>query len=242
MPVGLKAPEKLLPVNGVRLAAVHSGIKADANIKDLVLIELAESARLASVFTTNKFCAAPVLVAKEHLAENSTPRYLLINSGNANAGTGERGFQDALQSCRRVASQNGLHENSVLPFSTGVIAADLPIDKISNAIPDLISKLDADAWLDAAQGIMTTDTLPKAVSRVVEIDNQAVTITGIAKGSGMIRPDMATMLAYVATDAKIDQLELQTMIEQAVDCSFNAITVDGDTSTNDACILMATGA
>ena len=241
MPVGLKAPEKLLPVNGVRLAAIHSGIKADANIKDLVLIELSESARLASVFTTNKFCAAPVLVAKEHLAENSTPKYLLINSGNANAGTGERGYQDALDSCRRVASLSGFDKNAVLPFSTGVIAANLPIDKISNAIPDLIDKLDTDAWLDAAQGIMTTDTLPKAFSRMVEIDNQAVIITGIAKGSGMIRPDMATMLAYVATDAKIDQLELQAMIEQAVDCSFNAITVDGDTSTNDACILMATG-
>ena len=242
MPVGLKAPEKLLSVNGVRLAAIHSGIKADANIKDLVLIELAESVSLASVFTTNKFCAAPVQVAKEHLAANKTPRYLLINSGNANAGTGKRGYQDALQSCRRVASLNGLDENAVLPFSTGVIAADLPIDEISNAIPDLIDKLDTNAWLDAAQGIMTTDTLPKAVSRVVEINNQAVTITGIAKGSGMIRPDMATMLAYVATDAKIDQLELQVMIERAVDCSFNAITVDGDTSTNDACILMATGA
>ena len=242
MPVGLKAPEKLLPVNGVRLAAVHSGIKADANIKDLVLIELAESSRLASVFTTNKFCAAPVVVAKEHLARNDAPRYLLINSGNANAGTGERGYQAALQCCRRVASLNSLNENSVLPFSTGVIAADLPVDKISNAIPGLIDELETDAWLDAAQGIMTTDTLPKAVSRVIEIDNQLVTITGMAKGSGMIKPDMATMLAYVATDAKIDPLELQAIIELAVDCSFNAISVDGDTSTNDACILMATGA
>jgi len=242
MAVGLKAPEKLLPVNGVRLAAVHSGIKADANIKDLVLIELSESTRLASVFTTNKFCAAPVLVAKDHLAENTTPRYLLINSGNANAGTGEQGYQYALQSCRRVASLNGLDDNTVLPFSTGVIAADLPVDKICNAIPDLINNLDTDTWLDAAQGIMTTDTLPKAISRQVEIGNQAVTITGIAKGSGMIRPDMATMLAFVATDARIDRLELQVMIEQAVACSFNAITVDGDTSTNDACILMATGA
>jgi len=242
MSVGLKAPDKLLPVKGVRLAAVHSGIKADSSIKDLVLIELAKSSSLAAVFTTNKFCAAPVLVAKEHLARNTKPRYLLINSGNANAGTGDHGYQNALESCRQVASINDLDEIAVLPFSTGVIAADLPLGKITDAIPGLVDTLDTDAWLQAAQGIMTTDTLPKAVSRVVEINNQSVTITGIAKGSGMIKPDMATMLAYVATDAKINQVELQAMIEQAIDCSFNAITVDGDTSTNDACILVASGA
>ena len=242
MPVGLKAPDKLLPVKGIRLAAVHSGIKADASIKDLVLIELAESSNLAAVFTKNKFCAAPVVVAKQHLARNNNPRYLLINSGNANAGTGDQGYQNALESCRRVASLNNLDESSVLPFSTGVIAAELPLGKISDAIPGLVDKLDSGAWLQAAQGIMTTDTLPKAVSRVIEVDNQSVTITGIAKGSGMIKPDMATLLAFVATDAKIDQINLQTMIERAIDCSFNAITVDGDTSTNDACILIASGA
>jgi glutamate N-acetyltransferase/amino-acid N-acetyltransferase len=182
------------------------------------------------------------VVAKEHLARNYNPRYLLINSGNANAGTGDRGYQNALESCRRVASINDLDVSSVLPFSTGVIATELPLGKILDAIPGLVGKLDTDAWLQAAQGIMTTDTLPKAVSRVVEINDQSVTITGIAKGSGMIKPDMATMLAYVATDAQINQIELQAMIEQAVDCSFNAITVDGDTSTNDACILIASGA
>lgn len=242
MAVGLKVPEKLLAIEGVRLAATHSGIKADANRQDLVLIELAEQSSVASVFTTNKFCAAPVVVAKEHLARTNTPRYLLINSGNANAGTGDKGYQAALTCCRRVSCLTEIDESQVLPFSTGVIAADLPVEKISKAIPGLIEELDTDAWLDAAQGIMTTDTLPKAFSRTVEIGNQLVTITGIAKGSGMIKPDMATMLAYVATDAKIDQPALQAMIEETVDRSFNAITVDGDTSTNDACILVATGA
>lgn len=241
MPVGLKAPESLQPIEGIRLAAMHSGIKSTPGVPDLVLIELAESSNFAAVFTTNKFCAAPVVVAREHLKKNKHPRYLLINSGNANAGTGDRGYQAAILSCQAVAHISGLAEIDVLPFSTGVIAAPLPVEKVQQAVPDLYYQLDTEAWLDAAQGIMTTDTLPKAVSRTVETGNNRITITGMAKGSGMIKPDMATMLAYVATDAKIGHAELQELLYEAVDCSFNAITVDGDTSTNDACVLIATG-
>lgn len=241
MPVGLKAPENLLPISGIRLAAIHSGIKSDPEIKDLVLIEMNESAKSAAVFTTNKFCAAPVIVAREHLAENQSPRYLLINSGNANAGTGESGYQNAIESCRQLAKLQGLDKNAVLPFSTGVIAAELPIKKISQGIPALVDKLNSDAWRPAAEGIMTTDTLPKAFSREIIIDNVAVSITGITKGSGMIKPDMATMLAFVATDAKIESEALDNYLKQAVAVSFNSITVDGDTSTNDACVLIATG-
>ncbi|MDH5355659.1 MAG: bifunctional glutamate N-acetyltransferase/amino-acid acetyltransferase ArgJ [Gammaproteobacteria bacterium] len=241
MPVGLKVPEKLLPIAGVRLAAIHSGIKSNSEIKDLVLIEMNEPANCATVFTTNKFCAAPVVVAREHLAENPSPRYLLINSGNANAGTGESGYQNAIESCRQLADLQGLDRNSVLPFSTGVIAAELPVEKISQALPALIGNLNSDAWLSAAEGIMTTDTLPKAFSREIIIDGAAVSITGIAKGSGMIKPDMATMLSYLATDARIDSVVLDNYLKQAVEVSFNSITVDGDTSTNDACVLIATG-
>lgn len=241
MAVGLKPPENLLPIAGIRLAAIHSGIKSDPEIKDLVLIEMHESANCAAVFTTNKFCAAPVVVAREHLAENQTPRYLLINSGNANAGTGESGYQHAIESCRRLAELQGLDRNSVLPFSTGVIAAELPIKKVQRGVEILVDKLSSDAWLSAAEGIMTTDTLPKAFSHEIVIDNKPVTITGIAKGSGMIKPDMATMLAFVATDAKIKRDVLDDFLNQAVDCSFNSITVDGDTSTNDACVLIASG-
>lgn len=241
MPVGLRAPKSLLPVRGIRLSATHSGIKSTQGVKDLVLIELADSSNLAAVFTTNKFCAAPVVVAKEHLDADKKPRYLLVNSGNANAGTGDSGYRVAIQSCQAVAQATGLTEEVVLPFSTGVIAAQLPIEKIQQAVPDLHQRLDPNAWLDAAQGIMTTDTLPKAISRTIEIDNSTITITGMAKGSGMIKPDMATMLAYVATDADIDRAELQSLLQEAVDCSFNAITVDGDTSTNDACVMIATG-
>ena len=241
MPVGLKAPGQLLPVPGIRLAATHSGIKAGATVKDLVLIEINPTACTSAVFTTNKFCAAPVVVAKEHLEENNSPRFLLINSGNANAGTGELGYRHALQNCERVANLTSLCANHVLPFSTGVIASELPVDKIDTAIPSLLEKLDEDAWLDAAQGIMTTDTLPKAISHQVEIEGKRVTITGIAKGSGMIKPDMATMLAFVATDAQIDKSVLQNYLQKAIEVSFNAITVDGDTSTNDACVLIASG-
>ncbi len=241
MPVGLKAPESLLPVEGIRVAAIHCGIKSDPDIKDLVLVELYEFSSVAAVFTSNKFCAAPVIVAREHLSKNGSPRYLLINSGNANAGTGDSGYKKAILSCQAVAIAAGIEESDVLPFSTGVIAAQLPVEKIQQAVPILFHRLDSDAWMEASQGIMTTDTLPKAVSRTVEVDDAVITITGMAKGSGMIKPDMATMLAYVATDAKIEQTELQNLLQEVVDQSFNAITVDGDTSTNDACVLIATG-
>lgn len=246
MAVGLKQTGKLLPVPGIRLSATHSGIKSDPDVTDLVLVEVSEKATLAATFTTNKFCAAPVTVAKEHLekqllVKHGAIRYLLINSGNANAGTGEQGYQDAIACCQAVGEKGfGLAEQ-VLPFSTGVIAAKLPADTICAAIPGLFDSLHEDNWLEAAQGIMTTDTLPKAISEQVNVSGQTVTITGITKGSGMIKPDMATMLAYVATDAKIEKSLLNDLIKQAVACSFNSITVDGDTSTNDACILIATG-
>jgi glutamate N-acetyltransferase/amino-acid N-acetyltransferase len=242
MAVGLKQPGKLLPVRGVRLSATYSGIKSNADITDLVLVEISETANLSATFTTNKFCAAPVTVAKEHLEKQGSIRYLLINSGNANAGTGEQGYLDALACCQAVAEQTtNLSFDQVLPFSTGVIAAKLPVAKICKAIPSLFDSLDEDKWLEAAQGIMTTDTFPKAITEQVIVSGETVTITGITKGSGMIKPDMATMLAYIATDAKIEKSLLNDLIKQAVACSFNSITVDGDTSTNDACILIATG-
>jgi glutamate N-acetyltransferase/amino-acid N-acetyltransferase len=246
MAVGLKQPEKLLPVPGVRLAATHSGIKTNSEMTDLVLLELSEKANLAATFTTNRFCAAPVTVAQEHLekqrlAKHGAIRYLLVNSGNANAGTGEQGYQDALACCQAVAERGSSLAEKVLPFSTGVIAAKLPADKICKAVPNLFDALDEDKWLEAAQGIMTTDTFPKGITEQVIVSGEVVTVTGITKGSGMIKPDMATMLAYVATDAKIEKNLLDDLIRQAVACSFNSITVDGDTSTNDACILIATG-
>ena len=242
MAVGLQQPQGLLPVAGIRLAATHAGIKADPQRDDLVLVELAEDSRLAAVFTRNRFCAAPVLLAREHLRQAASGRrFLLINSGNANAGTGEPGLQAARQTCADLAALTGVETHSVLPFSTGVIGEQLPAERIAAALPALVQSLAEDGWLAAARGIMTTDTLPKAASRRIEIDGRPVTITGICKGSGMIRPDMATMLAYVATDALIDREDLQRCLQQAVDPSFNAITVDGDTSTNDACVLIATG-
>ncbi len=242
MPVGLKQPGQLHAVDGIRLAAMHCGIKADEKVSDLVLIEIAESANCAAVFTTNKFCAAPVVVARQHLVENNPVRYLLINSGNANAGTGDSGYQGALDCCAAVADHGAVQSTAVLPFSTGVIAVKLPVTKIKAAITPLFSRLHEDHWLQAAKGIMTTDILPKAISEVIQLaQGQTITITGMAKGSGMIKPDMATMLAFVATDAKIKPSILQQYLQQVVDDSFNAITVDGDTSTNDACVLIATG-
>ena len=242
MPVGLKQPGQLHAVDGIRLAAMHCGIKADEKVSDLVLIEITESANCAAVFTTNKFCAAPVVVARQHLVENNPVRYLLINSGNANAGTGDSGYQGALDCCAAVADHGAVQSTAVLPFSTGVIAVKLPVTKIKAAISPLFSRLHEDHWLQAAQGIMTTDILPKAISEVIQLaQGQTITITGMAKGSGMIKPDMATMLAFVATDAQIKPSILQQYLQQVVDDSFNAITVDGDTSTNDACVLIATG-
>lgn len=230
----------LLPIAGVRLSAVSAGIKKNQG-KDLVLLELCAGAQTAAVFTKNAFCAAPVIIARDHLKQQM-PRYLLINSGNANAGTGQSGLDAASACCQLLGAETDSDAQSVLPFSTGVIAQDLPVEKFEVAIPGLVRQLDENNWLDAATGIMTTDTMVKGVSLQVDIDGHQVTVTGIAKGSGMIRPDMATMLAYIATDANVESHALQHCLQSAVAQSFNRITVDGDTSTNDACVLVATGA
>ena len=239
MAVGLKEPEKLLPVNGVRMAAMAAGIKSNS-AKDLVLFELDSNSQCSAVFTQNAFCAAPVTLSKQHLS-NKSPRYLLINSGNANAGTGQQGMNDAQQCCQYVSAETQCTKDEVLVFSTGVIGENLPVEKFETGIPQLVTKLSEDAWLDAGRGIMTTDTLLKGVSKQIELDGVQVTITGISKGSGMIRPDMATMLGFIATDAAISKSLLDQCIKTAVKTSFNSITVDGDTSTNDACVLIATG-
>lgn len=227
-------------VQGVRLSTTAAGIRYRGR-DDLLLIELAEGGSCAAVFTRNAFCAAPVTVAREHLAKGPV-RYLLINSGNANAGTGAAGLRAARETCRLLAGMAGCAMSQVLPFSTGVIGEDLPVNPFSQSIPALLKGLSEDNWRPAAAAIMTTDTVSKLVSREVGLSGGAVTVTGIAKGSGMICPDMATMLAYVATDASVPQPLLQEMLRDAVEQSFNAITVDGDTSTNDACVLLASGA
>lgn len=240
MAVNLKAAENLLPIPGIRTSAVSAGIKK-TDVKDMVLIEAVEGTTAAAVFTRNAFCAAPVILAREHVATQQGVRALLINSGNANAGTGSEGLRNARQSCAWVAEQLGCAPEQVLPFSTGVISQQLPIEKFEPGIQALASALDADAWIAAAEGIMTTDTVSKGLSVQVDIDGVPVTLTGIAKGSGMIRPDMATMLGYIATDAKVDQQSLQQALNDVVAYTFNSVTVDGDTSTNDACVLLATG-
>ena len=229
----------LYPVSGIRLATTCAGIKKPDH-PDLVIIEIAEGSHAAAVFTQNAFCAAPVIVAREHLAVTQ-PRYLLVNTGNANAGTGEQGLADARACCQALASAAGCEAEAVLPFSTGVIGEPLPVAKITPAIPAALDKLQASGWEDASWGILTTDTKPKCFSSKVEIDGHTISLTGMAKGAGMIRPDMATMLAYLATDAEISGTDLQACLELAVEQSFNRITVDGDTSTNDSCLLMATG-
>jgi glutamate N-acetyltransferase/amino-acid N-acetyltransferase len=231
--------DDFLPVKGVRLSAVAAGIRYK-NRDDLVLVEMAEGTEVAAMFTTNAFCAAPVTLARQYLAAGK-PRYLLINSGNANAGTGKAGYAAAVESCEAVSAQTGCDTQQVLPFSTGVIGELLPVEKITSALAKLHQGLDQNAWQPVAEAIMTTDTVPKLISRQVEIDGKALTINGIAKGSGMIRPNMATMLSYIATDARVAKDVLQESLEHAVNHSFNRITVDGDTSTNDAVVLMATG-
>ncbi|MCF6218147.1 MAG: bifunctional glutamate N-acetyltransferase/amino-acid acetyltransferase ArgJ [Gammaproteobacteria bacterium] len=239
MAVGSTELPTMLPIAGVRLASVSAGIKKPGR-DDVVLIELAESTRCAAAFTQNAFCAAPVVIAKQHLNAGA-PRYLLINTGNANAGTGNAGLQAAQQSCHSLAQVAGCRDNQVLPFSTGVIGEALPVEKIEAVLPEAVAKLDEQGWKEAAWGILTTDTVAKGASFEVEVDGHAVTITGVSKGSGMIRPDMATMLAYIATDAAIAPPLLAQCLKQLLDRSFNRITVDGDTSTNDACLLIATG-
>jgi glutamate N-acetyltransferase/amino-acid N-acetyltransferase len=238
MAVGQCDFPNMLKVSGITLGTTCAGIKQTIK-DDILVIQMAENSSCAAVFTRNAFCAAPVHVAKANLAHE--PRWLLINSGNANAGTGEQGMQDALLACDELAKVTGGHSNQVLPFSTGVIGQPLPVDKITTALPKAINNLSLDNWDKAAHAIMTTDTFPKGVSKVITIDGESITINGISKGAGMIQPNMATMLGFIATDARINQALLQNCLAFAVERSFNRITVDGDTSTNDACVLMASG-
>ncbi len=239
MAVNLLEPDLLLAVKGIRLASIAAGIKKSQE-NDLVLIQMSENSQCAAVFTQNLFCAAPVTIAREHL-QLQAPRYLLINSGNANAGTGEQGLRDANKCCELLAKQAGCQAKEVLPFSTGVIGENLPVNNIENSMASLYQQLADDNWINAGRGIMTTDTKLKGISRQIKLQGKVVTVTGVAKGAGMIQPDMATMLSFIATDAAISKQLLQQCLIAAVNNSFNAITVDSDTSTNDACVLIATG-
>lgn len=243
MAVNLASPDPrgLHPVAGVELGIAMAGVKK-AGRRDLLLMRLAPGATVAGVFTRNRFCAAPVLLAKKHLSAAKGIRALVVNTGNANAGTGKDGLARAQRVCAGVAAALGCKPGEVLPFSTGVIMEPLPVDRIVAGVPAAVADLRADNWAQAAEAIMTTDTIPKAVSMRLRLAAGTVTITGIAKGSGMIRPDMATMLGFVATDAKVDRRTLAALARRTADSSFNSITVDGDTSTNDSYILVASGA
>jgi glutamate N-acetyltransferase / amino-acid N-acetyltransferase len=234
-------PDSLQPVAGVELGVAMAGVRK-ANRRDLLLMRLAQGSSVAGVFTQNRFCAAPVIIARRHLAGGQEVRALVVNTGNANAGTGEDGLVRAATVCEAVARALGCAARQVLPFSTGVIMEPLPADRIVAGLPAAVADLRADNWAAAAEAIMTTDTVPKAASRRVRVGAGEVTVTGIAKGAGMIRPDMATMLGFVATDAKVTQGALETLVRQAADKSFNCVTVDGDTSTNDAFVVVASGA
>jgi glutamate N-acetyltransferase/amino-acid N-acetyltransferase len=227
------------PVAGFQLGTTSAGIKV-AGRKDVVVMKIADGSSVAGVFTQNRFCAAPVHITKQHM-QQTTPNYFLINTGNANAGTGEQGMVDSLSCCQAVADAANVAPHEVLPFSTGVIGEPLPVDLICHAVPAALDQLSEHGWADAAEGILTTDTCPKGASIKFDINGSAVTITGICKGSGMIKPNMATMLGYVATDAAIDEELLHAALQKANGKSFNRITVDGDTSTNDAVMLVATG-
>ncbi len=248
MAVGLEVLKNYHPVNGVRIGIAQAGIKYQGR-NDLVIFELAEGSRVSGVFTLNAFCAAPVQVSKKHLSEADT-RYLVINTGNANAGTGPQGMVDALATCEQLATLTGVETNQILPFSTGVIGEPLPMTKLLNGLSPALENLASDVWPQAATGIMTTDTLPKGYSQQVniaatdaddsEIDSEIITVSGISKGAGMIMPNMATMLAYLTTDAVIAKPLLDVMCKEMADKSFNRVTIDGDTSTNDSCMLIAT--
>ncbi|QDC44863.1 bifunctional glutamate N-acetyltransferase/amino-acid acetyltransferase ArgJ [Methylophilus medardicus] len=242
MPVKLSAPaaSALLPVKGVQLGFAQAHIRKP-NRKDVLVITVPENSSVSGVFTLNRFCAAPVTVCKAHLKQQQGIRALLVNTGCANAGTGQQGLDDALATCIGVAQALNISPEQVLPFSTGVILESLPMDRLLAGIAPAVANLKEDNWLNAAEAIMTTDIVAKGTSRQLTIDGQSVTITGISKGSGMIHPNMATMLGYIATDAAISQAALDRIIQHAVNKSFNCITVDGDTSTNDSLILMATG-
>ena len=244
MAVGLEVLKNYHPVNGVRIGIAQAGIKYQGR-NDLVIFELAEGSRVSGVFTLNAFCAAPVQVSKKHLSEADT-RYLVINTGNANAGTGPQGMVDALATCEQLATLTGVETNQILPFSTGVIGEPLPMTKLLNGLSPALENLASDVWPQAATGIMTTDTLPKGYSQQVSIaatdadDSEIITVSGISKGAGMIMPNMATMLAYLTTDAVIAKPLLDVMCKEMADKSFNRVTIDGDTSTNDSCMLIAT--
>jgi glutamate N-acetyltransferase/amino-acid N-acetyltransferase len=241
MPVQLSAPQaaSLLPVRGVQLGYAEAYVRKP-NRKDVLVITLAEHSSVAGVFTQNRFCAAPVTLCKSHLSQNEGIRALLVNTGCANAGTGEDGLQRAQQTCQALGQLLNIKDSQVLPFSTGVILEPLPVDKVIAGLPAAIQNLKEDNWLNAAEAIMTTDIVAKGTSRQLQLDGKTVTITGISKGSGMIHPNMATMLGYIATDAAVSQSALESIIQYAVSKSFNCITVDGDTSTNDSLMMMAT--
>src|SRR5512146_507404 len=243
MAVNLAPPDpvSLHPVAGIELGVAMAGVRK-ANRRDLLLMRLGPGSSVAGVFTRNRFCAAPVVLARRHLAAGTGVRALVVNTGNANAGTGEDGLARAMAVCDAVARSLGCTAPQVLPFSTGVIMEPLPAERIVAGLPAAVADLRADNWAAAAEAIMTTDTVPKAASRRVRIGAGEVTVTGIAKGAGMIRPDMATMLGFVATDAKVAPGALEALVRQAADNSFNCITVDGDTSTNDAFVVVASGA
>lgn len=239
MAVGDVTMPQMHVVKGVKIGSAEAYIRYQ-NRRDLVIFEFAEGSNVAGVFTQNAFCAAPVHVSKAHLAVGN-PRYLIINTGNANAGTGTLGMQNAQETCMQLAKLAGVNPEQVLPFSTGVIGEQLPLPRLVAGLQPALDSLQEDAWVDAAFGIMTTDTTPKGASEQFELDGVLYTMTGISKGAGMIRPNMATMLGYVATDAPISRALVQQLLQIAVNQSFNRITIDGDTSTNDSCIFVATG-
>ena len=238
MSVGLKHPQSLVKIKGIRLSASSANIYRKKR-DDIALIEITDGSVTSAAFTQNRFCAAPVQISKNHLSK-SKPRYCLINAGNANAGTGEDGLSNSKAICRELAKITNCNENEILPFSTGVIGEDLPVEKINKVLPQLVKNLSEDCWINVAKSIMTTDTIPKAVSSQISIANSTVSITGIAKGSGMIKPDMATMLSFVATDANVTKDALDKIRDHALFKSFNRITIDGDTSTNDSFLLIST--
>lgn len=233
-------PQSLAPISGLELGIAEAGIKR-ANRKDVLIIRLAPGSTVAGVFTQNRFCAAPVQLCKQHLLEGNPIEALIVNTGNANAGTGEEGLQKAFLTCETLAQSFGLSPEQVLPFSTGVIMEQLPADKIVAAIPHAVAQRKEDNWFAAAQAIMTTDTLPKAASLTISTQLGPIHLTGISKGAGMIQPNMATMLGFVGTNIQIERPLLQALTAEAADLSFNAITIDGDTSTNDSFVVMATG-
>lgn len=238
MAVGQTDFPQMPPIKGIQIGTTNAGIKQTVR-DDVLIFQFSETATCAAVFTQNAFCAAPVVLARENLSQS--PRWLLINSGNANAGTGKQGMIDARQTCEDLAQLAGGKMQQVLPFSTGVIGQSLPVDKIKTALPKAITNFTEDNWKNAATAIMTTDTFPKGVTKAISLNGETITINGISKGAGMIQPNMATMLSFIATDAKISQPLLQQCLSMATELSFNRITVDGDTSTNDACVLMASG-